>query len=493
MRVVFIYNGSESLGIASLSAYLKAHGHETFLVFDPAVFGGNRGRENPLLEKIFSISPREIAEKALSYDPHLLAFSCVTGNFKWALQVAGEAKKLSNVPTVFGGIHPTAVPDRVIQEKVVDAIVVGEGEEALLEIVKDIKNNIIRNLAVRNAWIKRNGVIHRNPVRPYIRNLDSLPFPDKSLFYEKVPALEKVYMIMTSRGCPFRCAYCCNNLYSRIYAKEKGHVRQRSVDNVLDELRVVKRRGVSDYIAFWDDIFALNKRWLKEFAPRYRREIGIPFVCYLHPNTAIEETIKLLKEAGCETVKMGVQTVSERTLKETLKRKGSPDKVKSAADLLAKYGIKLTIEHIIGLPGEGLEEQEEAAQLYSSIEAKKIISFWLTHYPGTEIIKVSQRLGLLSKEEAKAIEAGDPELSYTFMFPYKKGAENRRNLQRYHTLYDIMPMLPDFLKRFAVRKARYLPFFPLLHQLLIVLNAVRNNDKEDLLGIRYVFSCKDVP
>ncbi len=76
---------------------------------------------------------------------------------------------------------------------------------------------------------------------------------------------------------------------------------------MLDELHIVKRRGVAEYIAFWDDIFALNKRWLKEFAPRYRREIGIPFVCYLHPNTATEETVKLLKEAGCETVKMGVQ------------------------------------------------------------------------------------------------------------------------------------------------------------------------------------------
>lgn len=493
MRVVFVYNGSESLGIASLSAFLKAHGHDTFLVFDPAIFGGNRGRENPILQRIFDIPPREIAKKAISYEPDILAFSCVTGNFRWALEVAGEAKKLCQVPTVFGGIHPTAVPERVIREEAVDAIVIGEGEEALLEIVKDTKDGIIRNLAVRNAWIKRNGVIHRNAVRPYIRNLDSLPFPDKSLFYEKVPALEKVYMIMTSRGCPFRCAYCCNNLYSRIYANEKEHVRQRSVDHVLDELHIVKRRGVAEYIAFWDDIFALNKRWLNEFAPRYRREIGIPFVCYLHPNTATEETVKLLKEAGCETVKMGVQTVSEKTLKETLNRKGSPDKVKRAAELLAKYRIKLTIEHIIGLPGEGLEEQDKAAQLYASIEAKKIISFWLTHYPGTEIIKASQRLGLLTKEEADAIESGAPDLNYTFMFPSKKAKNERKNLQKYHTLYDIMPMLPSSLKRFAVRNARYLPFSPLLHQLLIALNAIRNNDREDILGIKYVFSRKEVP
>jgi radical SAM superfamily enzyme YgiQ (UPF0313 family) len=203
--------------------------------------------------------------------------------------------------------------------------------------------------------------------------------------------------------------------------------------------------------------------------------------------------VKLLKEAGCETVKMGVQTVSEKTLKETLNRKGSPDKVKLAADLLAKYGIKLTIEHIIGLPGEGLEEQDKAAQLYSSIEAKKIISFWLTHYPGTEIIKASQRLGLLTKEEADAIEAGDPDLNYTFMFPSKKAKNERKNLQKYHTLYDIMPMLPNPLKQFAVRKVRYLPFSPLLHQLLIALNAIRNNDKEDILGIKYVFSRKEVP
>lgn len=493
MRVVFVYNGSESLGIASLSAYLKAHGHETFLAFEPAVFGGNRGRENPLLSRLFDYSVEEMARAAISYEPDILAFSCVTGNFRWALNVAQAAKKISDVPTVFGGIHPTAAPDRVIQEDAVDALVIGEGDDALLDIARDTKSCVIQNLAVKNAWIKRNGIVHKNPVRPYIRDLDSMPFPDKSLFYEKVPSLEEVYMIMTSRGCPFRCTYCCNNLFSKIYEGERGHVRQRSVDHVLMELVQVKRRGVARYIAFWDDIFALNRKWLREFAPRYRREVGLPFVCYLHPNSATEEVVRLLKEAGCETVKMGVQTVSDRTLKDVLHRRGAPDKVQRAADLLQQYGIKLTIEHIIGFPGEGRKEQDDAARLYAGIETKKIISFWLTHFPGTEIVGISRRHGLLTEKEARAIEAGDPDMNYTFMFPGESETGPDRSLRNYHLLYDLIPMLPRRWREFFIRRAGLLHFTPALHQLLIIINAFRNKDREDILGMKYVIAHKDAP
>jgi len=192
-------------------------------------------------------------------------------------------------------------------------------------------------------------------------------------------------------------------------------------------------------------------------------------------------------------VKMGVQTVSERTLKNVLHRRGSPGKVQRAAELLERHGIKLTVEHIIGFPGEGRREQEEAARFYAGIKTKKIISFWLTYFPGTEIVEVSRRFGLLSDVEARAIEAGDPDMNYTFMFP--KGADSGadRRLMNFHILYDLLPMLPRGLRNFFIERVGLMRYSAALHQLLIIINAFRNRDREDILGMKYVLARKDVP
>jgi len=495
MRVVFVHNGAESLGVEALSAYLKSKGHETFLVFDPSSFSGTSGREIPLLARLFNMPIERVARKALEYNPDLVAFSCVTGVYQWALKVAREIKLRKNVPTVFGGIHPTSVPERVIVEDAIDAVVLGEGEHALEEIVADIKDNVIHNLGIKNAWIKRDGIVHKNPIRPYIRNLDDLPFLDKALFYDKIPLLEKAYLTMTSRGCFFKCSYCCNNLYFKLYSNEKDHVRRRSADNVIEELRIVRRRGITKYVEFWDDIFTLNKKWLREFAPKYRNKIGLPFLCYAHPRFIDEETVDLLASAGCETIKMGIQSVDPKTLREVLHRVGLVEDVRRAARMLEEKGIKLVVEHIIGIPGEGPENQEEAARIYSEIRAKKYNSYSLVHFPGTEIIKISKEMGLLDEEKINAIESGDPSVKYSIMLPTGSPSKEAQLLHNYHILFDLMPFLPVWLRKFIIRHriVRFLRFNSILHQTLMVLNALRTRDWEDLIKVRYAISRKNVP
>ena len=223
------------MGIEYLSAYLKAHGHETSLVFDPAHFRGLRGRDISFLSNFFDPPRETVIEAIMRSNPDVLACSCVTGNYRWALDLAEEIKRKSKKPlaVLFGGPHPSMVPERVISQPVVDALVVGEGEDAILELVNSLKDGKFTDTEVANAWIKSDGVIHRNPVRPYIRDLDSLPFPDKELFYREVPFLRRGYLLMTARGCPYNCTYCCNRTYHKIYNDEKGHIRRFSVARVF--------------------------------------------------------------------------------------------------------------------------------------------------------------------------------------------------------------------------------------------------------------------
>lgn len=463
------------------------------LVFDPATFSGDRGRQNKWFSRVFDVKAERIIAKVLSLQPDLVAFSVHSANYRWALKIAGGIKEKLEVPTIFGGIHASSVPERVIREKVVDAVVVGEGELPLLELVESLSQGSFTNYTIKNVYFKRDGAIVPNSPRPYIKDLDQLPFPDKDLFYQKVPSLERIYLIMTSRGCPYRCTYCCNNIFFQIYAEEKKHYRRRRVENVIAELKRYKKRGKMTYVAFWDDIFALDLKWLQEFSPRYRDEIGLPFVCYVHPRLVNEQMLQLLVSAGCDHIKMGIQSVSETTGQKVLRRQYSLKDVERSAALIKKYRIRLTVEHILALPFEGEKEQLEAAKLYSRIRPNKIVSFWLTYYPRTEIITHGKKAGLITEEEIERIEDGFN--SETYMYPRGKLTPERRIFSRFQILFDLIPLLPQRISRWIISKKayRYFLYHSILHQFLLVLKATVYHDREILRAIQYVFASKKTP
>jgi len=497
MKVVFLYSGSENLGIESLSAYLKANGHETALVFDPAHFRGNSGRDNPTLAGLFDPPREKIIRAVLKEEPDVLALSCVTGNYRWALDLTAEIKSRLKkpVPAVFGGFHPSMAPERVISRPAVDALVIGEGEDALLELIRSVKDGEFTDTGVANAWVKSEGNIHRNPVRPYIRDLDRLPFPDKKLFYRKVPFMRRGYMVMTARGCPYNCTFCINATYHEIYRAEKTHIRRYSPGRIIEELKLARENGPVDYINIYDDIFTLDLKWIEEFLPVYRREIGLPFFCNIHPDHCDENRVRLIKEAGCHTVRLGVQTLHDPTLKKTLHRGGLREKVAMALDNLRKYGIRAKVEYILGLPGDSPEIQSDAAAFYNEHRPTKVHSFWLIPFPGTKILATAVQRGLITESEAEDFREADPRLNFTtFHYNPTSGAKYRA-LNRFPLLFDLLTLLPKkTVAQIIERKLyRHFPYSRTLHQLLFLLNALINNDKEDIGSFLYIFVKKFTP
>ena len=183
MKVLFYYNGGEHIGIEYLSAYLKEKGHEVDLVFDPGL-GNNFYVNLPILDNI--INDKLIIRKAQKFNPDIIAISCITNLYPAVKRIASKFKTKLNCPIIIGGIHPTSLPDKVIKEDWVDFLCIGEGEEAFAELLEKMKKGEdVSN--IKNLWVKdANGKITKNPLRPLITDLDSLPFPDKSLFHQMV-------------------------------------------------------------------------------------------------------------------------------------------------------------------------------------------------------------------------------------------------------------------------------------------------------------------
>ena len=179
MKVVFVCSGVENIAIEFLSSFIKSKGHETDLVFDPSLFSSEAVSFSRLAS--FFDTRKELAHQVVNKKPDLICFSVLTLNYQRSLIIARLIKKINKkIPIVFGGIHPTCVSEIVIKEKAVDIVCVGEGENALAELLPSLKKGNL-DTSINNLWFKKGKKIIKNPLRPLISDLDKLPFPDKEL------------------------------------------------------------------------------------------------------------------------------------------------------------------------------------------------------------------------------------------------------------------------------------------------------------------------
>lgn len=491
MKTLFIYSGAENLGLEHISSVLKSRGHETHLLFDPAVFSGDTLINNDWLARLSNIDDK-IVKKAIDMKPDLVGFSAYTGNYRWCLEIARRIKAQADIPVVFGGVHATAVPEVVLENTCVDYVISGEGEYATADLLEHLEAGRGQGLLeIPNLCYKRDGQVHCNPPRPYIQELDDLPFADKLLFYEKVPLLEEQFLAITSRGCPYRCTYCSNDMLQAVYDHEKKHIRRRSPDNIIEELSYFKKRGRMKSIYFADDVFTLSQVWLEEFIEKYRARIALPFTCSVHPLSISPEKAALLKEGGCWLVTMGIQSASERVRKEVFMRRGNNEVILDAIAGIKKAGLKLTVDNIFGAPTETEDELRNSVAFYRQARPNRILTFWLTYYPKTSIIALAQKHGDLSQQDVEEIEKGN------VGFAHGTGSvspQKQRLYLRYEVLLHLSALVhSDRLYGLAARLADLSPFKKFTTQVIFLLNVLKNRDKRVLNGLRYIVTRKHTP
>ncbi|HOX28158.1 MAG TPA: radical SAM protein [bacterium] len=488
MKVLFVYMGAESLGVEYLAGAARAAGHEADLAFDPALFGGNLMWDIPTLARRLDLRPK-IMKRISDERPEVAAFSCFTGNYLWALSIADEIKNMHpEIKTIFGGVHVTAVPEKVLREKAVDAIAVGESEHTFPAMLEALTNGAAT--VPPGARIKIDGGVRAGESPGLIEDLDTLPAPAKDLFYKKAPALQHHYMIMSARGCPYACTYCYKSL-SQYAPPGKNPIRRRSVGNVISELEKATRDWNVKMVVFRDDVFTLNKVWLDDFAREYTKKIGLPYFCYTHPAALDAETADLIKNSGCRFVTIGIQSVDERQRRDVLNRRYSNEKVRASMQLLRERGIVVSADHIIGLPGDTREKLEAAAEFYTEIRPNRLLTFWLTYYPGTRIMQIAQDAGTVSAADVERIESGMSGHRYS-----GGGASGiPKEILGFPVLFALIPIIGPVLTRLLLKSGLFkiLPKSFAVHNLLLAFNALRIGDPFFIYNIRFSISRKKVP
>ncbi|MFO0547334.1 MAG: radical SAM protein [Polyangiaceae bacterium] len=484
MRVVFVALGQEQLGISMLSAVVRRAGHETALAFNPALFHDRYYFDVPVLRDVFDRTERVI-EEAVLLEPDLLAFSVLTPTYQYCLEVAARVKARTGCAVLFGGVHPSAVPEVCLENDAVDYVCVGEGEHAIVELLEALGRGDVHRPSspIPNlAWKDEKGRIVRGENAAFIQDLDALPFWDKELWEDELD-VGAHYLTMSSRGCPYRCTFCFNNFFAKLPGKGGGkYVRQRSVENQLEELRRMHARYDLRYIEFADDIFTVDKEWVREFTRAYARELAVPFQCLVHPRFIDRDVARWLRDAGCQHVQMGVQSADEEYKRKTLLRIEKDNHLRDALAALADAGLPAKLDHILGLPGEPRSAQEEARKLYAEFPARRIQTFWLTYVPAIDLTRQAVADGVVSQAELHDIERGKTRV---FRHPHldARGREDADFYQRYDLLFRLFPLLPktardrlraEHLPAMGERTASAAAFA------LDLINAARQVDRETL-------------
>ena len=365
---------------------------------------------------------------SLCCDSDLIGFSLMTNYFLKVKDLTIKLKEKLAVPIIWGGIHPTVKPEECLEYA--DMICLGEGEEAMLELADNIESGEIAE--IKNLWLKSDGGIIKNELRQLEEDLDRYPFQDydisthyilkgskivkmtESVLQQSMPADDtfgkrKVQFHMISvRGCPHHCTYCCNDALRKRYRNRGKYVRKRSTQNLIRELEVITGRfGFIQQIAIIDDTFFVRTREeIKEFSSLYRRKINLPMRCNVSPQTVDEEKIKAMVDAGLTSVSIGIQSCDTHTLFDVYKRPTSAAMIKEKVLILDKFraAIPRPVYHIIAdNPFETGESIKRNIEFVFTLPERSLVQIYpLVFYPGTEIYERAKQSGYI-KDEIKEI------------------------------------------------------------------------------------------
>ena len=357
-KVLFIYpNVAKTLqipmGIAYISSYLKQNGVETFLwdgTFD---------------------NPVDIQHWLEFLEPDVVCFSALSPDYEYVKGLAEFARKYTKAPFVIGGYHATFAYKELFFSGIWDYVIMGEGEYAMWQYL--------------SARPRLKGI--RGP----LADVNTLPWPDHEMFkrhFTKQLNWESGVhqtsgVFLTARGCPFKCTYCSCDALAKLY--DGKITRFRDVDDIIEEVSVVSRKYNMDTIWFTYETFTVNKKRVIEFCGKYKDRIGIPFSVETRPDTVNEEVLVALKEAGCTTVRMGIESGVDRIRNGLYNRNISREKILTAFHTAKKVGLKTSSFNIFGGPTETAEDIMETISLNKECGVDSGKATLFSVFPGTKM------------------------------------------------------------------------------------------------------------
>jgi len=338
---------------------------------------------------------KEVRTTISEYRPSVVGISSKAQNFASACIVARITKEINDrIVVVVGGPHPSMVGGKTLECPNIDVCVIGEGEITIIELLDAIATNAKLN-TIRGISYKDNGRTIENPPREPIANLDSLCFPNQSApevlkDYDKYPATA-FGNIFATRGCPYNCFFCGSRY---IWGRK---VRFRSSENVASEMSSLRDLGLNS-VSFEDDTFGVSREYIRALCSAIIKYCpGLKWDCEMHVKLVNEETVSLMKSAGCFSVQLGVESGNNEILKQM--RKGiTIEEALSACKIIKKHGLELHTFFMVGFPQETEETLNDTIKAMKEIESNTVVYSIFTPYPGTEAFEFCRRQGLIGDD-----------------------------------------------------------------------------------------------
>lgn len=364
------------LGIGYLAAVLEKKGYNVNVI-DCQVLNPTRS---------------ELESKFAQLQPDIVGVTSTTLTYEPVREIVKTAKQVCpRSVIILGGPHVTVLDERTLTEQPeADIVVRGEGEQTILELAQLISESKMKNLGeVGGITFKEKGNIFRTPDRPFIQNLDELPFPAYRHFpLSKYKLFGRTYLpIITSRGCPFQCAFC---LASRMCGKR---FRVRSSENVVEELELLRDTYGADAYAFYDDTFTFDKKRALEICKEMKnRKVDLPWDCRTRVDQVSEKILAVMRDANCLLVHFGVESGNQKML-DAMKKGTTVEQNEQAIRWAKEVGILVAISVVLGYPGETLEMLEQTLSFIRRTEPDYVYMCVAIPYPGTELRDLLGDLG----------------------------------------------------------------------------------------------------
>ncbi|MFH1202774.1 MAG: radical SAM protein [Candidatus Omnitrophota bacterium] len=405
-----------------LSAYLKSKGFKVCFI--------SENRFNAAIKRLKTDKP------------DLLGYSTFSNNGNVYIEFDKFQKNILGIKSIIGGPGAIFNPEFFINTTI-DAVCVGEGEDALIQYLQT--DGISANNVIVNGNIS---TLQYNP----LVDLDRLPFPDREIVYNEEPYLKimKYRMFLSGRGCPYGCSYCHNHIFNKRFKNCGKVVRKKSVNYFIEEIKRVNVKYNPRLIVMQDDTFIIDRKWLFEFCERYKKAVKKPFACNVRANLVDEEVVKNLKEAGCICCVWSIESGNDYLRNTILKRNMSREQIMNTADLLNKYGIKHRIGNIIGIPHETYATIRETIELNIRCKPHLALANTLVPYPHLEISEYAIKSGYLKPNYYNALPGTFWNMSI-LNFSHKEKIKFLKTMY----LFPLFVNTPWLYKNLMVRKILY--------------------------------------
>ena len=336
----------------------------------------------------------EVRQTIADFKPDLVGISVLTVEVPSALKISKICKEYNpQMPVIWGGVHPTFLPEQVLKYGPVDIVVRGEGEMTFLEVCKKLEDGNLDTSGIEGASYRKEDKIFHNQMRPLIDDIDSIPFPATHLIlYPESFNYKSMGSMIASRGCPWQCTFCS----SRLFWEKK--LRMRSPQNIIDEIKTLKERYNLNYIMFWDDSFSVHKKVITKYCKDLAEaNLNVRWRTATRADLVEDEILYWMKKAGCLKLEIGVESGSPR-MQKMIAKDIDNELVKKAFRLIKANGIATGAFFMAGFPEETEDDMNHTFNLMKELGIEEIAYNIFDPMPGSELLKRCEQLGLVSKD-----------------------------------------------------------------------------------------------